>query len=65
MLFSLLKHCLELYVTDNALKVSPSLYCFTTSISPGVEIISPGWVSLILFFVTLADFDCIDKDTIC
>ena len=37
MLFSLLKHYLELYVTGTGLKVSRSLYCFTTSISHGVE----------------------------
>ena len=37
MLFSLLKHHLDLNITDIALKVSPSLYCFTTSISHGVE----------------------------
>ena len=39
MLFSLLKHYLELYNTDTAQKVSRSLYCnsFTTSISHGVE----------------------------
>ena len=37
MLFSLLKHYLELYITDTALKVSRSLYCFTTSIFHGVE----------------------------
>ena len=37
MLFSLLKHYLELYITDTALKVSRSLCCFTTSISHGVE----------------------------
>ena len=37
MLFSLLKHYLELYITGTALKVSRSLYCFTTSISHGVE----------------------------
>ena len=37
MLFSLLKHYLDLYITDTALKVSQSLYCFTTSISHGVE----------------------------
>ena len=42
MLFSLLKHYLELYITDNALKVLRSLYCFATSISHGVDIISPG-----------------------
>ena len=35
MLFSLLKHHFNLNITDTALKVS--LYCFTTSISHGVE----------------------------
>ena len=34
MLFSLLKHYLD---TDPALKVPQSVYCFTTSISHGVE----------------------------
>ena len=34
MLFSLLKHYFN---TDTALKVSQSVYCFTTSISHGVE----------------------------
>ena len=34
MLFSLLKHYLD---TDTALKVSQSVYCFTTSISHGVS----------------------------
>ena len=34
MLFSLVKHHLD---TDTALKVSQSVYCFTTSISHGVE----------------------------
>ena len=37
MLFSLLKHYFDLNITDTALKVSQSLYCFTTSISHGVE----------------------------
>ena len=37
MLFSLLKHNLDLNITDTALKVSRSLYCLTTSISHGVE----------------------------
>ena len=37
MLFCLSKHYLDLYITDTALKVSRSLYCFTTSISHGVE----------------------------
>ena len=56
MLFSLLKHYFELYITDTALKVSPFGYCFTTSISHGVEIISPGCgvrASLMIFFFTL------------
>ena len=56
MLIYLLKHYLELYITDNALKVSASLYClYTTSISHGVEIILPGCgvlgnASLMLFY---------------
>ena len=37
MLFSLLKHYLELYITDTALKVSRSLYFLTTSLFHGVE----------------------------
>ena len=37
MLFSLLKHYLEVYVTDTALKVSRSLHCFITPVSHGVE----------------------------
>ena len=37
MLFSLLKHYLELFITDTALKVPRSLYCFTTSVSHGAE----------------------------
>ena len=37
MLFSLLKHHFDLNITDTALKVSQSLYCFTTSLSHGVE----------------------------
>ena len=37
MLFSLLKQHFELNITDTALKVSRSLYCFTTTISRGVE----------------------------
>ena len=36
MLFSLLKHYLDIYITDTALKVSQSLYFFTTSICHGV-----------------------------
>ena len=52
MLFSLLKHNLDLYISDIALKVSQSLYCFTTSTCHGVKTVSPGcgvWVSLVLF----------------
>ena len=37
MLFSLLKHYLELYITDTVLNISRSLYYFTTSVSHGVE----------------------------
>ena len=37
MLFSLLKNHFDLNITDTALKVSRSLYCFTTSVSHGVE----------------------------
>ena len=37
MLFSLIKHYVELYVTATAQKVSRSLYYFTTSIPHGVE----------------------------
>ena len=37
MSFSVLKHDLELYITDTALKVSRSLYRFTTSVSLDVE----------------------------
>ena len=37
MLFFLLKQHFDLNITDTALKVSRSLYCFTTSISHGVE----------------------------
>ena len=37
MLFSLLKHHWDLNITDTALKVSRSLYCFSTSVSHGVE----------------------------
>ena len=37
MLLSLLKHYLELCITNTALNVSQSLSCFTTCISHGVE----------------------------
>ena len=37
MLLSLFKHYLDLYISDTVLKVSQSLYCFTTSICHGVE----------------------------
>ena len=37
MLFFVLKHHLDLNITDTALKVSRPLYCFTTSISHGFE----------------------------
>ena len=55
MLFSLLKHYLD---TDTALKVSQSVYCFTTSISHGVENYFPslwgtGISDAIFFFIFL------------
>ena len=57
MLFSQLKHYLDLYVTDTAERVSQSLYCFTTSISHGVENYFPRlWgmgISDAIFFLTL------------
>ena len=49
----LLKHYLELYITNTALKLSRSLYCFTSSISHGVDnYFHRLWVraSLMLFF---------------
>ena len=58
MLFSLLKHYLELYVTDTAVKVSRSLYCFTTFISHGVKNYFPRlWgmgISNAIFSLTIA-----------
>ena len=54
MLFSLLEHYFELYITDKALKVSRSLYYFTTSVSHGAENFFPRlWgtgISDALFF---------------
>ena len=41
-LFSQLNHYLYLYISDTALKLSQSLYCFTTSISHGAEKYFPG-----------------------
>ena len=37
MIFALLKHHMDIYITDTALKISQSLYSFTTSVSHGVE----------------------------
>ena len=55
MLFSLLKQYLD---TDTALKVSQSVYCFTTSISHGVENYFPGlWgtgISDAIFFINIS-----------
>ena len=45
MLFSLFKHYLDLYISDTTLKVSWSLYCFTTSICHCVKNYFPRlWV---------------------
>ena len=55
MLFSLLKHYLDLYISDTALKVSRSLTLCTVSLLLYVMVlktISPGggaWASLMLF----------------
>ena len=62
MLFSLLKHYLD---TDTALKVSHSVYCFTTSISHGVKnyflrlwgmSISDAILLLIIMFENICNF---------
>ena len=59
MLFSLLKHYLD---TDTALTVSQSVYCFTTSISHGVENYFPRlWgtgISDAIFIFSLNDLQC-------
>ena len=64
MLFSLLEHYLD---TDTALKVSQSVYCFTTSISHGVENYFPRlWGSGIsdAIFVFLLWFICMGEITV-
>ena len=43
MLFSLLTHYLDLYISDTALKVFQSLCCFTTSICHGVDYFPRLW----------------------
>ena len=57
MLFSLRKHYLDNYITDTALKVSQSLYHFTTFISHGVENYFPRlWgmgISNAIFYLAL------------
>ena len=56
MLFSPLTHYLECYITNTALKVSRSLYCFTMSISDGVENYFPRlWGA----GISDANFNCI------
>ena len=55
-LFSLLKHYLDLYIIDTALKISRSLYCSLLLYLMVLKTISPGcWVraSLMLFFTVL------------
>ena len=60
MLFSLLSHYLD---TDTALKVSQSLYCYTTSVSYGVENYFPRlWgagISDAIFELSLTQSKCI------
>ena len=58
-LFSLLKHYLKLYIPDTALKVFRSVYCFTTSISHGVENYFPSlWGSGISDAIFSTYFHC-------
>ena len=57
MLFPILKHYLELYITDTALKVSRPLYCFTAFVSHGVENYFPRLWDMGIsdaFFIALA-----------
>ena len=58
MLFSTIKHYLELYITVTALKVSQSLFCFTISLFHGVENYFPKlWgtgISDAILFLTFA-----------
>ena len=60
MLFSLLKHHLDLNITDTALKVYQSLYCFTTSISHGVENYFPR-----LWGTDISDFIFVNRKHSC
>ena len=60
MLFSLLKHYLEIYITDAALKVSRSLYCFPATVSLRVKNYIPrlwgtGISDAIFFFIAYLD----------
>ena len=50
--FSLLKHYFDLSITDTALNVSRSLslYCFTISVSHGVENYFPGLFGMGMLF---------------
>ena len=59
MLFSLLKHYLELYISHTALKVSRSLYIFITSISHGVENYFPRLWGTGISDATFCDFLCL------
>ena len=61
MLFSLLKHHLDLNITDTALKVSRSLYCFTTSISHGVESYFPRLSDAIFDILIIRDKTFLEK----
>ena len=75
MVFSLLKHYLDFYTSDSGLKISQSLYFFTTSICYGVENYFPRlWgmgisdAILILYlyipvhFVSLKHYFLLDKN---
>ena len=60
MLFSLFKHYLEFYITNTALKVSKCLYCFTTSISHGVEQYFPRLWGTGIFDAIFSNILCMD-----
>ena len=66
MLFSLLKYHLDLNITETALKVFQSLYCFTTSISHGVENYFPRLWGMSIsdaIFICLGQMSCLRTES--
>ena len=64
MLFSLLKHHFDLNITDTALKVSRSLYCFTTSISHGVQNYFPRLWGTGISDAIFKGYSCLQVETV-